>query len=206
MKPQTKKKPVLLIVIIFIIVAAAIVSIILIPKLLKKDTAKNEIPFDVSENYFDKNSKVIEKINVEESKNVKTEKDALSLFIERGFDQYPVVYDYTINGEYGNDSEISEVSANKHPRYFTNFLSANGDVWRVFLINDMFIAYPASLLLESETTVDVLYSESNMITSYDPLTNQFFVTIPFESAVIVKTINRIDAESLNKITLEDVVK
>ena len=51
--------------------------------------------------------------------------------------------------------------------------------------------------------MQLLFSESEELTSYDNQTDQYFVTIPSDSAVIVKTVDRIDAQTINSITDEE---
>ena len=46
----------------------------------------------------------------------------------------------------------------------------------------------------------VVISESATITSYDSTTNKFYEIIPDSSMLIVKTVSRIDAETLDNLT------
>ena len=85
-------------------------------------------------------------------------------------------------------------------------MSANGDIWSISVVNGMIIANPASFNLNSELTAQLLISESEKLTSYDNATNKFFVTIPYESEVIVKTVDKIDAETLDRLTVEEINK
>ena len=42
---------------------------------------------------------------------------------------------------------------------------------------------------------------SNTVMSYDGTTNRFYETIPNKSSLIVKTVDRIDAETLENLTI-----
>jgi len=142
---------------------------------------------------------------VVESDNVLTESKAIDILTERGFTDYPVTFDYSILGEY-NDGEASEDSNVKHPMYQTYYVSTTGDLWTIFVINGNVFANPASFNLESEFDAQLLISESEQLTSYNDETNKFYVTIPKENAVIVKVVEKIDSETLNSLTREEIVK
>lgn len=58
--------------------------------------------------------------------------------------------------------------------------------------------------LESTRAAQLLISESQEITSYNSHTNKYYVTIPKESAVIVRIVEKIDAETLNQLTCEEI--
>ena len=145
-------------------------------------------------------------VDAKESEEVQTEKDVVTDLRERGFDDFSITYDSTMEGEYSDATAASENSGDKHPMYQTFFVTDNGDVWTVFAINGAVFANPVFFNLESELEGQVLFSESEELTSYDDETNQFFVTIPEESAVIVKVVDRIDADTLNKLTYEEIQK
>ncbi len=159
-----------------------------------------------AEEYYWENSNVIEVKKAEKSNDVLTEKEAKCLLDERGFTDYPIIYEFSIDGEYINETEVVDDSTNKHPMYLTYFVSDSGELWTVYIIDGDVFANPASFNLESSLSASILFSESEKITSYDDVTNKFYVTIPYESAVIVKTIRTINAETLNKLTSEEISK
>ena len=67
------------------------------------------------------------------------------------------------------------------------------------------IANPVGYNMESNAHgAQLILSESEVITSYDSVTNSFYESIPNESELIVKTVNHIDAETLNSLTVEDI--
>lgn len=164
-----------------------------------------ENPSTVDE-FFWNYSRVYKVIDVHESKDVKTEKEAVAFFSERGFTQFPIQFDFSMDGEYMGDTEASDSSSATHPRYFTFFQSDNGDIYKLFLINDMIIAYPVSFMLEGDHSVDVLISESNKVTSYNSEVNRFYLNTPFSSSAIIKQIARIDDVSINALSREELAK
>lgn len=64
------------------------------------------------------------------------------------------------------------------------------------------MANPVTYNTESGRDVQLLISETETVTSYDSAKNKFYVIIPGESEAIVKTVGRIDAETLDKLTVE----
>lgn len=164
---------------------------------------KPENPTEADEYYWD-NAEVVDVIDAQESKNVMTETEVITTLKERGFVDYPITYDYSIDGEYMDDTEAVEGSTDKHPMYQTYYAAKNGDIWTVFVINGAVIANPVSFNVESELEAQLLFSETKELTSYDEETNKFYVTIPKETAAIVKVVEKINAETLDKLTIEEI--
>ena len=162
-----------------------------------------ENPSEADEYYFS-TSEVIEVIPVEESEDVPTEAEVINLLKERGFDDYPVTYEFTINGEYVDETEAAEGAASKHPMYYTFYISANREVWLIYVVNGMVMASPVSFNLTSALGVEVLVSESEALTGYDDVSNQFYINIPYESTAIVKRVDKINAETLDRLTVEEI--
>lgn len=156
--------------------------------------------------YYENNSKLIEIIPAAESNDVLNETEAKARLAERGFGEGIITYDFTISGERVDRTEISDNAANKHPVYKTYYNTPNEETWIVYIINGSIIAYPISFNLESDLGAELIFSESDTITSYDDATNQFYVTIPNDSATIAKTVNRIDAATLSGLTIEEVCR
>lgn len=166
---------------------------------------KPENPSTADEYYWN-NSEVITVVDVKESNDLLTEKQVIDVLEERGFIDYPITYEYSIDGEYDYATEVSENSTDKHPMYMTYYMSEVGEVWTIFVINGTIIANPASFNLESNLEAQLLISESEELTSYDSETNKFYITIPKESAAIVKIVEKIDAKTLEKLTIEEISK
>lgn len=163
---------------------------------------KPENPSSADDYYWD-TSIVIEVISAEESDDVFTEAELKTVLEERGFIDYPITYSYSIKGEYVSETKLIEESTEKHPMYQTFYLSEDGQAWMIYIINGEIFANPLSFNLESNLSAQLLVSESQTLTSYDDETNKFYINIPYESTVIVKTIDRIDAETLEKLVIEE---
>ena len=125
---------------------------------------------------------------------------------KRDFDNTDITYAYSIDGEYTGDAEIGDGQSVKHPMYRTVYVTEKGVAWCVFVINDKIFANPVSYNLESDRESELVLSETETITGYDDETNQFYVTIPKSSEVILKVVDRIDAETLERLTIEEIDK
>ena len=165
---------------------------------------KPENPSEADDYYWDNAKEVISVMDVNESENVPTESEVTEILKERGFVDFPITCEYAMDGTYNDEDEITDGSVEKHPMYETYYVSAAGEVWAVSVINGQIIANPASFNLESELESQLLISESEKIISYNDESNKFYETIPKKSAVIVKTVDRIDAETLDRLTIEEI--
>lgn len=159
-----------------------------------------------SDKYYWNNSTVISVTPVDEATNVMSESEVSVKLAERGFVDYPITYNYSITGEYCDETEIEDSSNNKHPMYMTYYMTKSGEMWSIFVIGQSIIANPVSFNLESDLEAEQLISETRELTSYDYAENKFYVTIPYESEVIVKTVKTINAETLNRLTIEEMKK
>ena len=125
---------------------------------------------------------------------------------ERGFTDYPLTYDYNMDGTYTDEAEANADSEEKHPMYQTYFVGADGSVWSIFIIGRSVIANPASYNLESDLGAQILVSETDTLTSYTEMGNKLYTTVPKESAVILKVVDQITSQKLNELTYEEVIK
>lgn len=159
-----------------------------------------------AEAYYEANAELIDIINVEDSDAVQSEADVKSFLSSRGFVDYSVTYEYSITGEMHDETFITEDSLDLHPMYQTIYMSENEDIWFIYVINGSIFAYPVSFGLESDLGVELIFSETNTLTSYDNATNRYYVTIPNTSAMIVKTVETINAETLESLTIEEICR
>ncbi len=153
-----------------------------------------------AERYYSESGQLLEVVDAATSPDNLTESEAVNLLAERGFNRYPVFYEYDIRGQYEGEKKASNESNEEHPIYKTYFVNENGEFWTIFVINGVVMTNPASYNLESTHPVQLLIAESDELTSYDYETNKFYVNAPYESTVIVKTIKKIDAGTLNGLT------
>lgn len=152
--------------------------------------------------YFAEASQVVAVIKANESTDVLTESEAVASLEERGFWDMPITSEYNIEGVYHDEEEISADSDAKHPMYNTYYVSRNDEVWVISVIDGNVMAVPVSYNLQSMRGVQLVIAESETVTSYDSVTNQFYKNIPNEAILLVKVVDRIDAETLNALTVE----
>jgi hypothetical protein len=170
------------------------------------ETSATTSPENLSEDdlYYQNNTTVIKVIKANESTDVQTEAEVAEVLKELGFDQYPITYDYSMGGEYTGEKEITEDPNIKRPMYATSFISDSGNLYTIYMVNGVIAAFPVSFNMESDLEAELLISESDKLTIYSSDTDKFFVTIPNKSEAIVKVIEKINAESLNKLTNEEI--
>lgn len=164
-------------------------------------TSQYKVDHPDADEYFKNNSQIISETEADKSSSVISEEDASTFFSDRGFTAYPITSEYSIDGEIGESKEITDYSSTVHPIYQTIYLTAGGELWTVFLINDSIMANPVSYNMQSNKDVQVIISENDFVTSYDSVTNKFYKTTPNPSELIVKKIERIDAEALERLNI-----
>lgn len=159
----------------------------------------------VEEYYAENSEEIVSVENAEETDDVLTEKEAIAFMAERGFSSYPLTYDFNIDGTYADEAEASADSDEKHPMYQTFYVSDSNAIWTVFIIGRSIFANPASYNLESDLDAQVLVSETDTLTSYTEMGNKFYETVPKESAVILKVVDKISSQKLNDLKYEEVI-
>lgn len=154
------------------------------------------------DSYYRENAKVVKTINASQSADVLTEEQVIAMLKERGFSADKVTYEFRMGGEYVGEKTIKGDPNKKRPMYMTDYYSAAGELWTIFVINGDVIANPVSYNVQSTRPVQFLVSEKKEITSYDHTTDTYYVTVPGSSAAVVKKINKINAAALDKLTCE----
>lgn len=154
--------------------------------------------------YYSANSEIISEIDAKTSETVTSEKDTYSFFEGRGFIEQPITTEYSMDGVYSSSKNVSSDSEEKHPIYQTYYFSKAEELWTIFLINGMIMANPVSYNMQSNLDAQVIVSEKQTVISYDSTTNKFFETIPDKSALVVVSVDRIDATSLDNLTIGEI--
>lgn len=154
--------------------------------------------------YFSNNGEIISEISVSDAENVDTEAETYDYLEKRGFTEYSVTAEYSIDGDYVGETAIEEDSQEKHPVYNTFYYSSSGEVWTITSINGQITANPVSYNFQSESDAPVLISDSETIVSYDNATNKFYETIPSESALKLIVVDQIDAATLDNLTIGEI--
>ena len=174
------------------------------PEGVQKNT-EYTIEYPDVEQYFKDNSSIVSVSSVKDSTTLLSESEAKQLLLSRGFTDYPVTTEYTIEGNIIEAFEISDTSTDKHPIYSTYYINSNNEVWVINVVEGTITASPLSYNLTYKDKTPIIVSESNEIVSYDSSSNQFYKTIPNETTMNVRCVDRIDADTLDKLTVEDLV-
>lgn len=155
-----------------------------------------------AEAYFLNNSTIISTIDITESENIHNESDTYYNLTDRGFSDTAIIADFDMNGEILEDAVISNTSSDNHPCYTTSYIASTGETWIINEINGIVMAMPSAYNMEQE--IPVIITETGTVMSYDLYGNRFYETIPNESEMIVKTVDRVDADTLEKLTAEEI--
>ena len=169
----------------------------------ERDVGHQENFEEVSQ-YLENSQDVIEVIDINNSNDIPSESEVITILEDRGFTDYPITYQYDLNGEYNGETEISKDSSIKHPMYITYYMNSAKEVWTIYVVNGRVMAFPATYNLDSSSQAEVVISESKEITSYDYNTNKFYVRVPKKTETIVGIVDRIDATTLEKLTVEEI--
>ena len=151
--------------------------------------------------YYSKNAEVVSVTKAKESDKVPSEQEATKLLSDRGCNTEGIVTDYTMDGDYLDETGIEDSSTEKHPIYKMLYGSESDILWNIYMINGVISAYPVSYNLVSERDAVLLITETDTVTSYDYNSNQFFETIPNESEIIIRKVDKIDKETLDKLSI-----
>ena len=199
MRKQGLIKYVLIIAFLIVIIVVLFIRIIKIAKnsdeYSERDAGKQE---NIEEGgyYWENSQEVIEVIDVDNSNDIPSESEVITLLEDRGFTDCQVTSQYDLNGEYYEETEISKDSSNKHPMYTAYYVNSANELWTIYIINGKVMAFPVNYNLDKGSQAEVLFSESKEITSYDYKTNKFYVRIPKKSEAVVCIVDRIDAATL----------
>ena len=160
-------------------------------------------PIDAEE-YLDEIGEVKTKTDVSASEAVMTGGEVIEFLTERGFGECPIYTNYSIDGIYQEEQEVTSDSSEQYPIYFTYYLSEDALIWKLSVINDVLLAEPIFYNYREGADVPVILSETDTMTSYDNVTNQFFVVVPDASEIVLKSVSEINAALLDSLTIEEI--
>ena len=195
----------LIVAVLISVIAIGVIIVISLVNNHGNNNDNSDIPTIDANDYFESNSTVLSTVKVEDSDKIRSEADVYKDFSARGFSKYPITTEYSLTGEYYDAIVISETSTTKHPMYQTYYVTENGDYWSIFEINGAVMASPFSYNLESGGAIQIVVSETDSVTSYDSATNQFFITEPKDTVMIVIKVNKIDSTALDNFDWEEAV-
>lgn len=205
MRKTKSKVRVIWLVFLLIIIVGIIATLIFLKFAKKPEKAKQilrEEDMNDREKYYWDNTEVIEFRDVQESKDLLSETSAITLMDELGFTQFPTNYERTLDGEYVGEREADGYSAEKHALYTSYYISANEEAWTIHIVENKVFALPLSFMEESVLDAEVIVSETEELVSHEYQSNRFYTTIPKNDEVIVHVVDKIDAQTLDFLTVD----
>jgi hypothetical protein len=172
----------------------------------KQDSTPEEYVIEMrdADEYFEENGEIKEIVDIKKSGIMLSESKLYKELKRRGFSDCKTTSSYDAKGNIIDEIDVSSKSNDKHPVYEVNYTSSNGVSWVIMIIGDCFVANPLSYNLQASVSVMVCYAEKDTITSYDSVSKQFYMTVPSESVLIVRHIDKITSEALDKLTMEEI--
>ena len=167
---------------------------------------KPEVETQDAKTYYEERGTIVETADLSQSNVMLSEAEVYKMLTERGFDQNPITTSLDRNGDYIDEKRISSSSKDKHPVYETEYTSADGMSWIIMVISDKVVADPIYFNFVSQKYAETIVAENENVTSYDGVTKQFFVTSPSEAALIIKRVDKITSQSLDRMTMEELNK
>ena len=155
--------------------------------------------------YYKENAEIIGIVDVSPEETL-SEAEVTKLLNEKGFKSYPIMSLYSLTGDYGDEQEIDSNSNEKHPMYGTYYASNSGELWYITVVGKEIYANPLSYNISTNMSVQTTISSSDWILGYDDERDRFFKVKMKDTALIVKVIDEITAETLDKLTIEEVGK
>ncbi len=151
-------------------------------------------------------ARVVSTIDAPTSSSAVNESQAAAFLAERGFQDIAITSCYGADGAYAGESEIDASATSTHPTYEANYITESGESWVLYLYNGQIMANPLSYNFEirGDDEPMAILSEKAEITSYDSATKSFYVIVPDGTELQVKTVERIDAKTLDELSAEKV--
>ena len=215
---MNKNKIILLTTLLLIIVS----EIIFIFTVCLKDDKKLEMVYDdyykniditneskdmyslPSDEYYNKYFKVLNTTKANKSKKVMSVKEVNEFLKNRGFKDYKLEVDYSIDGEFLYDDNKELQSNEKYPMYQILYRPNLKEMWTIYVIENSIYAYPVSYVVNNMEKIDreILVSETSDIVVYSSDLNNYYKLKPNKNLIDVRLIKKIDASTLNKYKFE----
>lgn len=215
---KMKKRTITLIVVISLAVLALLVGGYAILKHIISASNESEVQYNYAnsenipeeyvveypdvEEYYEENTDIVSVININDSLDTLSEEDVIDVLDDRGFNEFTISTDYSMDGMYYDPIEISDSSSDEHPMYETYYVNSSDEVWMIIVIDGQVMAMPFSYNFLNENVVPVIVSESEELVSYDSSTNRYYRTIPNDSVIDVRVVDTVNARTLDSLTSE----
>lgn len=158
-----------------------------------------------ADEYYEKYAeRIISVTAISDSIDVWDKKELSKEMEDRGLSSVSMRAEYTMDGKITDDQ--TEKQVDRSPQYQGIYQSSTGDLWGIIVINGRIMANPVSynmsLVEKNSDIAKLVIAENISLMGYDSQSEKFYEMIPFESEIKVKTVDRIDADTLDRLTIE----
>ena len=168
---------------------------------------QEESGVDAEQYYRENSQKLLRVIPAKDFAQLYSEKAVEEELSARGFGgKYPITYEYDMDGERRDKTEVDKASSEAHPQYTVMYTTKSGDYWTISVCGDSVTAYPVTYNLEHGDGTELVFAESDSITAYDSRTNSFYETVPKQSVLVIKQLPAITADALEQLTAQEIKK
>ena len=159
-----------------------------------------QLPQIDPDTYYAEIGEVLSVTETAKSDAVQTEKDVTAELRARGFTE-KITTSYAMGGKFLDEAAVSADSTDRHPVYEMYFTSSEKVLWLISEVNGVIMAQPLTYLNDNPDS-PVLLAEGESVTAYDSASDSFYELVP--SRYTLKTVDRIDFETLDGLTLREV--
>ena len=99
----------------------------------------NQEEINEADKYYQETSEKIFSTEYANENNTLSEKEVYTLLSNKNINQYPIIYEYDLNGIYIGESKVDNNSSNKHPMYQTFYSAENGDLGIYSLLENQYM-------------------------------------------------------------------
>ena len=141
------------------------------------------------------NEQILQEFEASSSDAVPTTAEVASSLAQRGFENVVITSGYDQAGNPSEEEPLDPSSTAKHPLYNAYYITPDGNAWVIYICNGSFMADP--LFLYDSSTPGYMIVEEDYVTSYSSNEDKFIQTIPDESELVTKRVDKIDAALLD---------
>ena len=153
--------------------------------------------------YYDRYSKIINKVSMEKYTDMMSEEEAYNLFQSYGFTDCIIISEYTETGEYSGPNEVIPFSSVKHPVYRSDYVDEKGNIFELYLIGGCLMTNPVSYNSKVNSNIKVVVSSADTLISFDSRTKTFYETLPKNSILKIEKASDAYIETLENLIIEE---
>lgn len=127
-----------------------------------------------------------------------SEKDIAALFTAKGFEAPTSVY--SMDGHEITAIRADAACDNKHPLYDTRYVTANGELWGIYCIDDYVFAHSMTYNMSGRREGPaIVYAESDEFVEFNRKPNTFYRYQPDSSEIEIRPVDDLTAQFLESV-------